>query len=113
MIIWAGRGWIVAVVGCGCLVAAEYATEAAFGDDSYYQEHGWPKLAACLLAAVILFGVTRLPRMNRVRHLIDAETGEHLVLKPDDSFFFIPLKYWPYAAAVLGVVLSLVDWAEK
>lgn len=108
MIIWSGIGWVVAVIAFGCLMAAEYLTEAMTGDESYYQAHGWPKLAGFMVASLILFLVARLRDGKRDRHLIDKETGQEVVLRANDSLFFIPLRYWPVAAVVLGVLFLFV-----
>src|SRR5215469_13358854 len=51
MIVWHGRGAIVAAVAFGCLLVSELICRAYFHDDKYYQQHGWPKLAAFLVAA--------------------------------------------------------------
>lgn len=108
MIIWSGIGWIVAVVAFCCLMAAEYLTEAMTGDESYYQAHGWPKLAGFMAAALILFPVARFRSGMRDRHLVDKETGQEVVMRANDSLFFIPLRHWPYLAVALGVVFLFV-----
>jgi hypothetical protein len=46
MIIWRGKGIVVALLAFGCLVVSELITRAVFGDEKYYQTHGWPMLGA-------------------------------------------------------------------
>ena len=50
MIIWKGAGFIVAVVAFLVLLSTELSVEAIFKDETYYQTHGWPKLAAFFVA---------------------------------------------------------------
>ena len=45
MIIWKGAGFIVAVIAFVLLLLTEWAVERAFGNDKYYQHHGWPKFS--------------------------------------------------------------------
>ena len=111
MIIWSGWGFVVAVIGIGCLLLTELGVEAAMKDDQYYQNNGWPKLVALLIAAVIVWPLGRaLNRPRPGRELIDTNTGERVVLPSGGghSLFFIPVEYWAPLLVVLGVVLLFV-----
>jgi hypothetical protein len=108
MIIWEGRGFVVGVITFGCLLATEAAVEAAFADDGYYQKHHWP-VAAGFGAAAILTGLAdRLLRRPPERVLLDPETGEKVVLAQRDTFFFIPVRYWPPLLLVVGLAFGLL-----
>lgn len=113
MIIWSGLGWVVAVIAFGCLIVAEYIVELAFGDECYYQAHGWPKLAGFLVAALAVHGVAVLRGKKTDRILVDPTTGEKVVLRPNDSLFFIPLRYWPVVAVGLGALFFFVTEASS
>lgn len=108
MIIWNGRGFLVAVVAFGCLLLSEFLTEWHFHDTAYYQQHGWPKLVAFLLAGAIVWVVAIQRSKVPERTMIDKDTGAELVLKRDDSFFFIPMHFWGPILCVLGVVFFFV-----
>ena len=108
MIIWNGWGFLVAVIGFGCFFLAELITETAFNDDTYYQTHGWPKLVACIVAAVMVFPIGLWLNHRGARRLIDPETNEEVVLKNDHSLFFIPMQYWGPIFLVLGVIMLFV-----
>ena len=108
MIIWNGMGFLVAVIGFGCLLATEFITEAAYKDDRYYQMHGWPKLAAFLVAGVIVWFLGRYLNSKGARRLIDPETNQEVWLKRNHSFFFIRMEYWGPIFVVLGVVFYFV-----
>ena len=111
MIIWSGWGFLVAVIGFGCLMLSELSVEAAMKDDRYYQEHGWPKLVAFLAAAIIVWPLGRLlNRRRQDRELIDPNTGERVVLQSggNHSLFFIPIEYWAAVFAALGLVFLFV-----
>ncbi len=108
MIIWSGLGFIVGIIGFGCLLLSEYITEFAFKDENYYQMHGWPKLAALLLAASLTWLLSTILDMKKAKVLIDKETGQEVVLRPNHAFFFIPIRFWPYIYIVLGVVFFFI-----
>jgi hypothetical protein len=109
MLIWSGRGWLVAVIAVACFLTSELVSEAVLRDQSYYQTHGWPKLAAFLVAAAIVW-VLHAGRIfsESARTLVDKETGEEVTLRPRHSLFFIPVRYWPLVLAALGVVFLFV-----
>ena len=108
MLIWDGRGFLVAVIAFGCLFASEWLTERYFADDSYYQQNGWPKLAAFLLAGVIVWWLGRHWKGKRARTVIDKDTGREFTIEHKDSLFFIPMHYWGPLLCALGVVFFFV-----
>ena len=108
MIIWKGAGFIVAVVAFLMLLVTELSVEAFFGDDKYYQTHGWPKLVAFFIAGCIVFFIGKYLNRKKGRVLIDKETGKEVALKSAHSLFFIDVEYWSYILFALGVVFLFV-----
>jgi hypothetical protein len=111
MIIWSGWGFLVAVITFGCALLGEVVTEAAAHDDRYYQNHGWPKLAAFLVAAAIVWPLGRLlNRKQTERELVDPATGQRVLLQSGGghSLFFVPVQYWAPILVALGVVFLFV-----
>ncbi|MGE3191875.1 MAG: hypothetical protein AB7K08_00225 [Microbacteriaceae bacterium] len=43
----------------------------------------------------------------------DPDTGAQLYTTPRSTLFFIPVKYWPYVLAGLGVVLIVVNLIQS
>ena len=108
MIIWSGRGFLVAVIGFSCLFATELLTEKYFGDDAYYQRNGWPKLAGFLTAGAIVWWMGVRWRDQSSRTVIDKQTGKEFVIERKDALFFIPMHYWGPILCVLGAVFFFV-----
>jgi hypothetical protein len=107
MIIWSGWGFLAAVIGFGCVLLSEFGVEAAMNDDQYYQNNGWPKLVALLVAAVIVWPIGRtLNRPRPEREITLPNTGERVVVQSGGghSLFFIPMQYWAPLFVVLGIV---------
>jgi hypothetical protein len=128
MIIHRGRGALIAIITFLCLLAAEAFTRIRFHDNGYYQQHPWPKLAACLLAAALVWWLS--PRrdqaaaarpdqpwqisQNQGSPAIEPEASgfKFTLFRDSDSLFLIPVKYWPALLCVLGVVFYFVPDAK-
>jgi hypothetical protein len=44
-----------------------------------------------------------LERSGEQRTFIDKATGQEVVMKPKHDLFFIPVKYWSFVLAAVGV----------
>ena len=108
MIIWEGAGFIVAVVAFLMLLLTELSVEALFNDESYYQTHGWPKLAAFFIAGLIVLFIGRYLNRKEGKVMIEKDTGKEVVFKAEHSLFFINVEYWSYILFALGVVFFFV-----
>jgi hypothetical protein len=108
MLIWSGAGAVVIVMAFVSFVMTEIATESIFKDESYYQTHGWPKLIASWLLALMSWVVGQYLNKKETRYLIDKMTGEEVVLKPNHTFFFIKVEYWGVIFFILGFFLLFV-----
>jgi hypothetical protein len=137
MIIWSRWGILVMLfvglgVGLGFIIKTLAGVEAKSGPTvGLYIGLGF------ILSAVLLFFAVRLtvgkiidkPRpavawqqlaepvklengatqTHRPVPITDPDTGAQLYTNPRSTFFFIPVKYWPYLLAALGVVLILIN----
>jgi hypothetical protein len=101
MIVWSGRGAIIVAIAFGSLLASELLTRTYFHDDSYYQQHGWPKLAGFLVAAAITWALC-IPRGESLS-AINPEPREVSFLRSQDTLFWIPAKFWPLILCAFGV----------
>ena len=111
MIIWSGLGYLIAVIGVGCLAIAEACTRAFFKDPTYYQTHGWPKLAGLWIAAILVYFLARRLERQPGWVVIDKATGQEVVLKKKHDLFNIPIHYWSYIFTILGLVFFFVKVA--
>ena len=91
MIIWRGKGILIALIAFGCLYGSEYLTRAWSGNERYYQTHGWPILVGFLIAAALVY---------LMRLWLAAEHTQ------EASLFFVPARFWPGVLAGLGVVFG-------
>jgi hypothetical protein len=108
IILWNGLGFLVPVITFGCLLLTEFAIEAAFHDDHYYQAHGWPKLVGFVSAALIVWPLARYLRPKPARALVGPLAQDQVVSQRSHSLFFIPMEYWGPILLLLGIVFLFV-----
>jgi hypothetical protein len=108
MIIWRGKGIVVAIITFGCLVLTELITRSVFGDERYYQTHGWPKVAGFWLAAGLVFALRSWLGGRQERTLVEKETGKEIKLSSEGALFFVTVRFWPLILLGLGVVFFFV-----
>jgi hypothetical protein len=103
MLVWQGWGLVVPAVPFLTLVLAQAAAEAAFGPGTSDQHAAWVVALALLPAAFALHRLGR--RLNRGgRTLVDAATGETVVLRRRHSFWFVRVEHWGVVLAVAALV---------
>ena len=129
MIVHRGRGGLIAIIIFVCLFAAETFTQIQYHDNHYYQQHPWPKSAACLVAAFLVWWLSpRKPQASAASSSdrqwlvssshdappIDpgASAPKVTVFRETDSLFFIPVEYWPLLLCALGIVLYFIPGVD-
>ena len=113
-----GAGMLVPLFGLLSALLMNVATIKLL-DDSYYQDHKWPKLVVLVIAGLSCLVTGFLLKRKRVRDAnkeqlyLDSlssrfETAKQLAFSgPRDHLMFIPLQYWSivyFAAAILYAV---------
>jgi hypothetical protein len=98
------RGFGLAVVGLtfGALILTELGVESALSDEKYYQDHGWPKLLGLVVAAALVWLLSKHFEKRPARVVIDKATGQEFPLTEKHDLFFVPLRYWPVILVVAG-----------
>jgi len=93
------------------LLAWDYLTGEYFHDTHYYEQHGWPKLGAFLLASALVWWLG--PRTDSDEQVYVAgnepiEPGRRPLLRPEDTLFFMSPRTWVWIFAALGVLFYFV-----
>jgi hypothetical protein len=110
MIIWSGKGFLVAVFVFGCSLIANLITNTLTGGDLYWEQRRWPLGTSLLASATLSWMVGEASRRKHERVLIDRETGREVRLNEGDhSLFFVPMQWWGPILAVLGVAIIGFD----
>jgi hypothetical protein len=103
MIVWRGRGILIAIITFGCLLITELLTRTFYRDNTNYQQHGWPKLIGFLVAAGLVWQMSLFEREDSVS--AENATG---IFREQDSLFHISVRYWPRILCGLGIVFYFV-----
>lgn len=111
MIIWTGKGFLIAIFVFGCSLAANVITNGTTGGDEYWESHRWPFGISLLVAAALSWVVGQYLASRNVRTLVDKATGEEVLIGGDHSLFFIRAHWWGPILGTLGAVLIIVDCA--
>lgn len=108
MIVWRGKGFVLAMVAFFSLLVTEWTIEYLSADERYYQEHGWPKLVGFWLASVIAYALILTVLKTQERLVVDQKTREKIKLSTSPTLFFIDIKYLPVIFFVLGIVFFFI-----
>lgn len=101
MIIWSGWGILIALIAGASLVGGAFA-DKALGAGAL---KGFGIPLAAFVAAALTYALARWLAKDEGRVLVDPKTGEQVVLRRGDSFFFIPVRFWTYVFLVMGVTM--------
>jgi hypothetical protein len=103
MIIWKGYGFLVLVIA----VAIGAIVSLIFGRVGLTEDMG-AAIGAIISAGVIWVVGNKLNSLAKSRTMIDKQTGQEIIFKPDNSLFFIKMQYWAFIIGGIGIIM-LVD----
>ena len=109
MIIWQGKGWMVIAILIGCSLVANVLTDSLSGSDQYWEQNKWPLGLALVASGIICWFVGAKLELEGVRTLIDPETDELVVIYPQHTLFWIPVKYCGVIALLGGILVTVLD----
>lgn len=100
MLVWRGWGILVALLPITCSLIAELVFDHQYGAGAY-RVASWPMPLALALSALPVYWVGDRLHRQPGRAVIDVETQARLTLKPEHTFFWIPMRYW--SVVIVGV----------
>lgn len=100
MIIWQGKGYLVAIILFLSSLFMELISESLTGNDQSYQELPHFVLLAFLIAGLI----TKIVSQKVIYS--EKENNREFEYKKEEmhSLFFIPFKYWPPILYAMGII---------
>lgn len=110
MIIWSGKGFLVAIFVVGSALIANALTNAVTGSEAYWDENRWVLGASLLVAAGLSWMVGKALAGKNRRGLGEKETRDELTSGRDyDSLFFLRMQWWGPLLAVVGLAVMASD----
>jgi hypothetical protein len=102
-----GRGYVIGLIAGGCLLVSDWLCGVRYHDPEFYAQHGWPKLAAFMAAALIVWWLNSLGHEETIG-VGQQEMKQKPFFREPDSLMMVPARYWPFALCALGVVFYFV-----
>lgn len=109
MIIWEGRGYLIAAVVFGSALTVQITTDGITGDRDFYRQNPWPIPFALAIAGGAIQLMQESLFKDRDRLTTDRSTGLEVWGKTRDSLFFIPAKIWPRVLYIGGAALLIYN----
>ena len=110
MIIWTGRGIFVVFITMGSLIGVNCAANVISGTRSYWETHHWLMGLAFLLSGVACWLLGQSHHREPGRVLMDPQTGEQVTIRPSNTLFFIPTRWWGPILGCFGLVIIVLQW---
>ncbi|MCK8519974.1 hypothetical protein M0D21_00225 [Aquimarina sp. D1M17] len=103
MIVWSGRGYLTVVVLAVIL----------FGLTSVLPKEQTNLSYAISLFASAIFSWFMGKKWNEsnLKTMVDKNTGEEFILKPNHSLFWIKMQYWGIIFGILGIVMLVKQFS--
>jgi hypothetical protein len=102
MLIWSGQGILVVLVAIAGMFVGSYISVVT-GLESQEPPPFGLGFGLIMAAAGTFFLARHADNPAKQRMLVDPVTNEHFIVKDGSSLFFIPLRFWTYILAVLGI----------
>ncbi len=107
VLLWKGKGWIVAIAVFLCSLAGELITVGITGNTNYYKQKNWPLSLALASAATLSYLLCRKLGKDPARQIENAK-GDMVYDVRKDTLLLIPIAWWTWM--LLGFALiNLLD----
>ena len=93
----------------GCSFLANLLANNLTGSEDYWNKHQWPFGASLLMSGLLSWAVGGWLAGSGTRMLVDAETGEEVLVRPNHTLFFIKMSWWGPILLTAGAVVIVKD----
>ena len=98
MIFWSGFGYLVPIAAIAALVLGQVLAESAWGPTA--------QSMSLFVAGIEIWLIEKyFISKRKEENLVNVDTGEQKILRKNDSFMFIPFRFWP---SILGIGAILI-----
>ncbi len=106
LLIWSGLGALIPLAVLISAILVQLTVNSIFGAHFYSSSH-WAISLALLLSALASWLIDLRVKSQKGKLVIDKQTGKEILLKKKHTFFFIPVKFWPYIFIVGALIVFL------
>jgi hypothetical protein len=105
MIIWAGYGFIIAIIVFVKSLLAELISESISHNNKFYQENYIPLGISFITSGIVIYYLKKYFDKKKANNEGTRVFDNVSIAKEGHHLFFIPFKYWSYIMIVLGIVV--------
>ena len=97
MIVWSGRGFLIAIV----FIASMFASVSIIPKE--YADYGF--VISFFITGIFSWFFGLKWNKDNERIVIDEKTNKKLRLKNNHTFFWVPMQYWGIISSILGIII--------
>lgn len=112
IIIWKGAGALVIIFGIIAAVLANVAGSVVFNQDNYFSTHSWIQASTLAFAGVLSWFTGRFLNCRPGRPVIDKQTGQTILEKPNHHLMFVKMEYWGLIYLVIGILVLVAGFVR-
>lgn len=105
MIIWQGKGWVVAAIVFMTSLVANFLTDL-FKGSGYYDTHSELAGIAIAFSSIFIYQFAQKSRGETTVHM-DVKTGKETNVMARHALLFVDVKYWAQIVLVLGILMTI------
>ena len=109
MLVWQGFGIAAALIPIALIFVVTVLWGAIVGSSTPSDRDSTLIVAiAALASAPLVYLLGRRLDRRPGRTMVDKATGQEVVLRDSHTLFFVPMKYWAWLLAIVGLVVLVV-----
>jgi len=97
MIVWSGRGFLIAIVFIASMFASVSIIPKEYADYSF--------VISFFITGIFSWFFGLKWNKDNERIVIDEKTNKKLRLKNNHTFFWVPMQYWGIISSILGIII--------
>ena len=99
-----GLAFVIVIYAFLVLALTGLGVDAAFADERYYRDHGWPKFLAMVIAATPIYLLGRYVDSRSGAAAADQQASQSIVVSAMRASSGA-LKVWPVILLIFGIVM--------
>ena len=108
-VFWKGWGLLVIAIVIASVFLGDFVVELVTGDATYVDAHRWTIAVKAIPAGIAVWFLGRYLDNRKARIVVDAETGETLVLRQEHSFMHLKMHWWGPIFVLVGIGNVIAD----
>ena len=113
IIIWRGAGGLVIIFGIASALLTNIFASEIFRQDNYFAGHSWIQALCLWIAGAASWFVGRYLNTRPGKPVIDKQTGQRVIEKPNHHLMFIKMEYWGPIYFAIGMVVMIVGLIKR